>query len=48
VTDDVSEIYLNKIEAIRSDKTLSERPSNATTQLDLNLIDLSNAEEEHA
>ena len=48
VTDDVSEIYLNKIEAIRSDKTLSERPSNATTQLDLNLIDLSNVEEEHA
>ncbi|MEK9931780.1 MAG: amidophosphoribosyltransferase [Methylophilaceae bacterium] len=48
VTDDVSEIYLNKIEAIRSDKTLNERPSNATTQLDLNLIDLSNVEEEHA
>ena len=48
VTDDVSEMYLNKIEAIRSDKTLSERPSNATTQLDLNLIDLSNVEEEHA
>ena len=48
VTDDVSEIYLNKIEAIRSDKTLSDRPSNATTQLDLNLIDLSNVEEEHA
>jgi amidophosphoribosyltransferase len=48
VTEDVSEIYLNKIEAIRSDKTLSERPSNATTQLDLNLIDLSNIEEEHA
>ena len=48
VTDDVSEIYLNKIESIRSDKTLSERPSNATTQLDLNLIDLSNVEEEHA
>ena len=48
VTDDVSEIYLNKIEAIRSDKTLNERPSNATTQLDLNLIDFSSVEEEHA
>ena len=47
-TEDVSEAYLNKIETLRSDTSMSDKPKNSTTQLDLNLINFIAEEEEHA
>ncbi len=45
VTDDIDEAYLNRIEMLRSDKSLKE-PSKSSSQLDL-ILDPS-GEEEHA
>lgn len=38
VTGDISEAYLAKIESIRADGKKGQKPSNSSTQLDLNLI----------
>jgi len=48
VTSDIDEIYLSKIESIRSD-TLHNKQSNSSNQLDLNLLNFpSENEQEHA
>ena len=48
VTSDIDEIYLNKIESIRSD-TEHNKQSNSSNQLDLNLLNFpSENEQEHA
>ena len=48
VTSDIDEIYLNKIESIRSD-TEHNKKSNSSNQLDLNLLNFpSENEQEHA
>ena len=48
VTSDIDEIYLNKIESIRSD-TEQNKQSNSSNQLDLNLLNFpSENEQEHA
>ena len=39
VTGDISEAYLANIEAARGDVNKKQKPSNASTQIDLNLID---------
>ncbi|MSP86351.1 MAG: amidophosphoribosyltransferase [Methylotenera sp.] len=39
VTGDISEAYLANIEAARGDVNKKQKPSNASTQMDLNLID---------
>jgi amidophosphoribosyltransferase len=44
VTGDISQAYLANIEAARGDVNKKQKPSNASTQIDLNLID--NFEEE--
>lgn len=38
VTGDITEAYLEKIEAVRADGKKSQKPANSITQLDLNLI----------
>ena len=45
VTGDVDAAYLNRIESARGDFNKKQKPSNSSTQLDLNLID---AEEDEA
>ena len=48
ITNDIDEVYLNKVETVRSDKSHDEE-SNASNQLDLNLLNLSTEnEQEHA
>ena len=48
VTSDIDEIYLSKIESIRSD-TEHNKQSNSSNQLDLNLLNFpSENEQEHA
>ena len=39
VTGDVDSVYLDRIEALRSDSIQTDRPPNSTTQMDLNLVD---------
>jgi amidophosphoribosyltransferase len=39
VTGDVDAVYLNRIEAARGDMNNTHKPANASTQMDLNLID---------
>jgi amidophosphoribosyltransferase len=39
VTGDVDAAYLNRIEAARGDMNKKNKPTNASTQMDLNLID---------
>ncbi|HNU66806.1 MAG TPA: amidophosphoribosyltransferase, partial [Methylotenera sp.] len=39
VTGDISEAYLANIEAARGDMTKKQKPTNSSTQMDLNLID---------
>ena len=39
VTGDVDTAYLNRIEAARGDMNKKQKPANASTQMDLNLID---------
>ena len=39
VTGDISEAYLASIEAARGDMTKKQKPTNSSTQMDLNLID---------
>ena len=39
VTGDVDAAYLNRIEAARGDYNKKQKPANASTQMDLNLID---------
>jgi amidophosphoribosyltransferase len=39
VTGDVDAAYLNRIEAARGDMNKKQKPTNASTQMDLNLID---------
>jgi amidophosphoribosyltransferase len=39
VTGDVDAAYLNRIEAARGDMNIKQKPANASTQMDLNLID---------
>jgi amidophosphoribosyltransferase len=39
VTGDIDEAYLNNIEAARGDVNKKKKPSNSSTQMDLNLID---------
>ena len=47
ITNDIDEVYLNKVETVRSDKRHDEE-SNASNQLDLNLLNLSTEnEQEH-
>ena len=49
VTGDVDAVYLNRIEAARGDMNKKQKPANASTQMDLNLIDSEeNAEEVEA
>jgi len=38
VTGDINEAYLAAIEASRSDGDKNKKPSNSSTQLDLNLV----------
>ena len=48
ITNDIDEVYLNKVETVRSDKGHDEE-SNASNQLDSNLLNLSaENEQEHA
>lgn len=44
VTGDVDANYLNHIEALRADSSQLQRPPNTTTQMDLNLVDISEDE----
>ncbi len=46
VTGDVSAAYLSAIEAARKDGAKFKKPSNSTTQLDLNLVSLEEEQEE--
>jgi amidophosphoribosyltransferase len=46
VTGDVNAAYLSAIEAARKDGAKFRKPSNSTTQLDLNLISLEEEQEE--
>jgi amidophosphoribosyltransferase len=39
VTGDVDAAYLNRIESARGDANKKQKPANASTQMDLNLID---------
>ena len=47
ITGDINEDYLYKIETMRSDDNLHEKPKNSTTQLDLNLVSFGLEQEEH-
>lgn len=40
VTGDIDAAYLERIEASRSDMNMAQKPANASTQMDLNLIDI--------
>jgi amidophosphoribosyltransferase len=44
----VDAAYLNRIEAARGDMNKAHKPANASTQMDLNLIDTDENEEEPA
>ena len=46
MTGDISEAYLAKIESARGDGKKSQKPTNSSTQLDLNLINANEAEAE--
>jgi len=48
VTGDVDAAYLNRIEAARGDMNKKQKPANASTQMDLNLIDSDEDAEEVA
>jgi amidophosphoribosyltransferase len=48
VTGDVDAAYLNRIEAARGDMNKTHKPANASTQMDLNLIDSDEDTEEPA
>jgi amidophosphoribosyltransferase len=39
VTGDINEAYLNNIETARGDMSKKQKPTNSSTQMDLNLID---------
>lgn len=47
VTGDITETYLSKIEMLRADDNLNEKPTNSTTQMDLNLVSYGVEQEEH-
>jgi len=38
ITGDIDEYYLKNIETLRADSNMSDKPSNGSIQMDLNLI----------